>query len=295
MKKKRLLINVRLKPEEKIKYETLSNNIKETMNLFDNDFNLIQSCITGVNTTANGDKLYASGSKYLFNFAESKGWSTDLDLSIDYYKRLDEVYNPIKLYERLEVFNKSIRERLQLINFAEEKQECVGMILDKIQNSQFIVFNSSLSLADKIAIDYNKRNSPNEEQLIVSFHSKTPTVITDDGRKFGQTKLKKYIIKELNEGGYKGISVGLHFNTDLIIPNIKIGIITGLDKYKQVQPSDKITYSALNENDLFCTMLYIVCVDTIEKEGLKKYGLYNNLPELDFDRFKERYIDFETL
>jgi len=286
---KQLIIQIDLNPEERYKYDMLSTDIKETINLFDNNFELIQTCLSGTSMTVEGEKHYASGSKHLYLFAESKGWSEDLDLNVPYYKQLNEVYNPDVLYERLKGFNEKVRDRLKIINNATEKLECVDMLINKCNNYQFIIFNSSLSLADKIAIHWN--NYKGAEQ-IAAFHNKTPTQVDEKGNKYGQTKLKRYIEQSLITNNYIGMSTGLTFTSNLIIPNLKVGIITGLDKYKIVKNTEKITYSAMNENNLLCILFYVVCSQSIETEHLKKRGLYNNVPILKFNEFKNRYNDF---
>lgn len=153
--------------EEKRVYTDLTENINNTIRIFknkaerinylfkqetglsielvDNDFDLIKACKLGKQYTANiTEKPVHVHSEVIRNMLASiMGWSKDLDLSNDYNKQLDMYWNPDNILSRVESYLNSVDKRISLYGNNKSKRSAVDYIISKIKSKAIILSNDN--------------------------------------------------------------------------------------------------------------------------------------------------------
>lgn len=142
--------------QDREKYDEYSLFIKDTLEIFDGDFDLIMKCYSGDN------KRGISGDHYRTTLAAEKGWSSDIDTSITIYRDIDRFYNPNAIYERAKVFYDTIRKRNALLYNNSKKIEHIIKFIEKYQDKKVLIISKSSSFAKTISDSINSRIKGND-------------------------------------------------------------------------------------------------------------------------------------
>lgn len=243
-------IPVELNEEEKESYSRYHEYISETLQIFrgiknrlgregiyfDSDYDIIQSMYSGKRVKYN----FIEGNYIRNQVAHVCGWSTEMDLSTEYYSQVERIFSPSNLFERSKTFNEIVRKRNAIINSAEEKIKVVYELVKYFKNEKIITYSQSTKFADAVT-EYMNR----EEVIGIAYHSnleKRP-LIGEDGalirvktgknageiKLFGKDILKKVAIQSIKDGTLRVLNSVESLNEGLNIPDLNVVIITSGD------------------------------------------------------------------
>jgi len=260
---------VNLSDTDKVKYEKFSEPIKETLELFkttdklfvdgqnnpifNSSFDVITGCLYGKNTKYG--RIDADALRRLL--ARKQGWSSDLDMNIEYNAQRDLYWNPNNIYDRVKKFMNQVRNRHEILINNVPKMKQVIEIFNKYTEPT-ICFNESTSFADRLCDEINSLfNTEKQENwlkdIATVYHSKAKRVLIDSetgnpitykggSRKgqikiFGEASIKADAIAGMASGRYYFISTVKSLSEGFSLPKLSQVITTGGDtnptRYKQ--------------------------------------------------------------
>lgn len=235
-------IPVSLTDEEKTRYTKFSEFITETLELFKNkanlinsgtqlfesDFDLIMSCYVGKKPKDPSVK-YIKSSIIREVLATKMGWNRDLDLSDSYNKERDLYWRPENIYERCKLFRQFIASRNEILVNNHEKLKIIKEIVE-LNDVPTIIFNESTEFVNTIADELGPKAIP--------YHSKIKSrpMIDDEGnvikyttgkvKMFGATRLKEAAMEGIKSGKYKYLVTAKALDEGLDLPQLEQVIIT---------------------------------------------------------------------
>lgn len=272
-----------LSPEDRINYDKFDEFIVQSSNIFGG--------FEALTMIRNGDpKSNTSSAAIRENIARNNGWSYDLDMTLDYNRSIDVMYNPDSLLDRAtEVFN-FVRKRNALVSDNESKLIKLLELCYEYKDKKILIVSKSIEFAEKVANHINS-NIINTNKGLKGIHpacllyinttGKVPA-INDDGSPI-MLKSKKYEQKMIGSIGQKAQSERL-FNGDyanIISTNnacdknlcalIDILIITSplCDTINEL----KYRLSNIQFNTLPNKVIKLYMVNTIEQKRLTKEKL----------------------
>ena len=223
--------------------------------------------------------------------ANKNGWSFDLDISCDFNKQLDEIYNPNSLYERANLIYNITRERANLVSDCKNKLLAIRDIISKNLNKRILIISKRGEFAN-IIFNYLNENNLN----CGVYHDEIePQYVTNDdgdivcyksGEKKGQPKpfgavalsnlyLEKFNAKEINILCVKNnmdTKIEAYFDIIIFTSVNCINIEEFIYKYPKIDlPSPIITYK-------------IYCNDTIEYSKLNSMPIKNNIKIIENEK-----------
>lgn len=168
--------------------------------------------------------------------AQSNGWDKNLDMSIEYNRQIDFLFNPNALFERAKNTYKIIRDRVNFLTDYKDKVKVIREIIENNNNKKILIISKRSDFASTIS---NYLNTNLSEFVCKPFHDKlTPIIELDDyghfvtyksGNKAGkpkeigaQAQCTKYM-KMFNDGFIRCLSVSnspdkrLDINVDIVI------------------------------------------------------------------------------
>jgi superfamily II DNA or RNA helicase len=203
------------------------------MKLFNSDMDLMFAIGTGVNVKTPGSRVgtHIPAEVIRSELAKTVGWSKDLDMSVDFNVRLNDMFSPGALHEASIVFGNITRERNALIINSRNKVDAVIEIINR-NPVPTIIFSESTQMASDIArvlgdeaIEYHSKV---ESGYIINpktkdyYRAKNGNPI-----KFGSTRLKKLAIEEIMNGTFKYLCTVKSLNDSVDIPILRQVITTG--------------------------------------------------------------------
>lgn len=208
------LISIQI-PEDSEQFKILkyyNKYIETSLNIFGN-FETIDKCRKGdINTNLSAVDI-------CYNIAYENGWNPNLDMSIEYNRQIDELYNPNHLSDRAKETYEIIRNRSNFLADYDSKLEEVIKIVEDNPTSKILIINKRAEFASKIT-EYI--NNFSENTICSSYHDKLENILAKDeqgnpivyksGVKKGQPKelgitaQKKLIENNFNNGSIRVIS-----------------------------------------------------------------------------------------
>ena len=85
--------------------------------------------------------LNISAGEFRYNLAKENGWSETLDTTIDFNRKIDEIYNPNSLFERANTLYGIIRERTNLVTDNKEKLDVIVNIINNNRNKKILIIS----------------------------------------------------------------------------------------------------------------------------------------------------------
>uniref|UniRef100_A0AAU8MIB6 Uncharacterized protein n=1 Tax=Geladintestivirus 2 TaxID=3233134 RepID=A0AAU8MIB6_9CAUD len=98
-------------------------------------------------------QLNISAAQICNQLAEENGWNPNLNMNIEFNIQVDELYNPMNLYDRAAKTYEIIRNRSNLLSNYEGKLDSVLDIVNNNKNKKILIINKSSDFANKVT-DY---------------------------------------------------------------------------------------------------------------------------------------------
>ena len=119
--------------------------------IFNSEIDLIISCYSGKRVLG----TYAPSDRIRQTVASLNGWNMDMDMLDSNNIKIDNDWNPIKLYDKCKVFKTVMDKRNELLINNDVKLNKVVDIM-KLNNVPTIIFNESIDFVDKVADKLNE-------------------------------------------------------------------------------------------------------------------------------------------
>lgn len=186
--------SVPLSDLDKEEYDKADAFIRESITIFGSLQN-IEQC-------ARGNKvLNISASEFRYNFAKENSWNEHLDMTSDYERSIDDVYNPNALNERANTFYTISHKRKEIALRNENKYAKIAEIVKNNADKKIVIVSKHGETALTIA---NYLNQPEFQELGINcgqYHDCIPDAYDVDNegnvivQKSGKDKGKPKVIK----------------------------------------------------------------------------------------------------
>lgn len=144
-------VGLTMNNNDQLKFRDYSSFIKDTIDMFNGDFNLILNCY-------HGDRVNGiSADMFRNDLATSKGWSKDIDTSSTYFSNIDRYFSPNALYERAKSFTEIIKKRKNLLSDNDVKVAAVLEIIEKYKDKKILIINKRPNFANVLSYAINDR------------------------------------------------------------------------------------------------------------------------------------------
>jgi hypothetical protein len=226
---KETCISVELEGEDRKEYDKCTDFINTSMAVF-GDFENITRCKQG--DVGAG----ISASEFRYQLAKANGWNETMDMTIDFNRQVDTVFNPNTLYERACTAYNIMKTRRDLVTDGTAKFIKIKEIIEANPQKKIIVLSKRGEYAAKVTKYLN-----NEGILCLDYHDEIEhEVATDENDniilvKSGKDKGKPKIIaaqaicnknlKRFNEDKVNVLSIKEFSNKDITC-DVDILIIT---------------------------------------------------------------------
>lgn len=147
-------------------YQYYCKYIETSLNIF-GSFDIMQQARIG-NTVLN-----ISSAEICAQIAQENGWNEHLDMSYEYNRQIDELYNPNNLRERATQTYEVIRNRSNLVSDYEGKLEKVLELVKAHSGDKILIINKRGEFASKVT-DYLNNNS--ETDICGNYHNKVDNI-----------------------------------------------------------------------------------------------------------------------
>lgn len=118
-------------------------------------------------------QLNISATTICNQIAAENGWRSDLDMSIQLNREIDNMYNPINLRDRAGLTYEAIRNRANLLTDYEEKLEAIRRIVNNNPDKNILIISKRGEFASKIT-DYV--NTFAEDIVCANYHNKVEDI-----------------------------------------------------------------------------------------------------------------------
>ena len=147
-------------------YQYYTKYIETSLNIF-GSFDIMQQARLG-NTTLN-----ISSTEICNQISQENGWNEHLDMSFEYNRQIDELYNPNNLRERATQTYEIIRNRSNLVSDYQGKLEKVLEVVKEHSGDKILIINKRGDFANKVT-DYLNNNS--EDDICGNYHNKVDNI-----------------------------------------------------------------------------------------------------------------------
>lgn len=147
-------------------YQKYTEYIQTSLNIF-GSFDIMQKARLG------NAALNISASSICNQIAIENGWNDSLDMTVEYNRNIDELYNPNSLRERATRTYEIIRNRNILLSDYEPKLAKILEIINKHKNEKIIIINKRGEFANKVT-EYI--NNMSETIICGNYHDKVEDV-----------------------------------------------------------------------------------------------------------------------
>ena len=147
-------------------YQYYCKYIETSLNIF-GSFEIMQQARIG------NVALNISSAEICAQIANENGWSEHLDMSFEYNRQIDELYNPNNLRDRASQTYEIIRNRTNLLADYEGKLEKVLDIVRDNPDSKILIISKRGEFASKVT-DYLNNNS--ETDICGNYHNKVDNI-----------------------------------------------------------------------------------------------------------------------
>lgn len=283
-------IPVQLSDDDIEQYNKYNEYVSTSMSIF-GSFENADKCRLG------DSNLNISAGEFRYTLAKENGWSEVLDTTMEFNKRIDDIYNPNSLFERANTLYGIIRERLNLVTDNVSKLPVIVDIINRHPNKKILIVSKRGEFANTIANYIND----NTEYLCGEYHDCIPEqyIKDENGKdivyKSGENKGKRKIFKSkalstmcLNR--FNSSDNSQKINLLSIKNSSDVELKTAIDVVIFTSsvcnsPNDFIIRFAnieFNSNPLISYVLY--SSDTIECNKLSERTLTNNVKLIEVEK-----------
>lgn len=284
--------------ETKKLYDYYSKYIETTINIF-GSFDVLQKVKYGDSTNN------ISATQLCLQIAKENGWNEHLDMSIEYNRQIDELYNPNALSERARLIYEYIRNRNIIATDYRAKLDKILEIVNENKDKKILIINKRGDFA-KVVTDYLNNNS--ETNICGDYHDKVENIPAVDmfdnpiyyksGAKKGERKymgvqMQKTINEaKFNSGKLRVLSTSASPDKDLAIA-VDIVIITsplceGIRNYMYRLSNVKFNGDKIRLYSVFC-------LNTTEEREIRNRDSDENILTLnkcEYDNIGENNFAF---
>lgn len=165
-----MLVDIQINSSDEKTLKDYNEYIATSINIF-GDFEAI-------NKARIGDKdNNISAEEVCRRFAISNGWSENLDMSIEYNRQVDILFNPISLSDRAKLTYEIIRNRTEFLTNYPNKLEAIYEIVKENSNKKILIINKKAEFATTVRDYLNKGFN---KQVCECFHDKLETIELKD-------------------------------------------------------------------------------------------------------------------
>lgn len=160
-------------------------------------------------------QLNISATQICNKIAQENGWNDHLDMSIEFNRQIDELYNPVSLNERASQTYEIIRDRNKILSDYSGKLDTILDILRENEGKKTLIINKRAEFASEVTAHIN---SLSDHPICMDYHDKLdPIPAVDDFGKpvFYKTGSKRGERKLIGSQAQKTLSTTL-FNNGVI-------------------------------------------------------------------------------
>ena len=279
-------------------YEYYSKYIETSINIF-GSFDVLQKARLG------DSALNISAAQICSNIAAENGWNEHLDMSTQYNRQIDELYNPNSLSDRTSKTFEYIRSRTTIVTDYRGKLQSILDIVQENKDKKILVINKRGEFA-KMVTDY--LNNMSDKDICGDYHDRVeniPAVDINDvpifyksGSKKGERRMMGYQMqKTLNVQRFKldklrVLSTNGAPDKDLDV-NVDIVIITSPLCEDIKSYLYRLSNVSFTENKV--KLYSIFCKGTMEEKELRNKDCGENhiiLNKCEYDNIIENNFDF---
>lgn len=147
-------------------YQYYCKYIETSLNIF-GSFDIMQQARIG-NTVLN-----ISSATICAQIAQENGWNEHLDMSFEYNRQIDELYNPNNLRDRATQTYEIIRNRTNLLADYEGKLEKVLELVKKHSGDKILIISKRGEFANKVTAFLNNNS---ETDICGNYHNKVDNI-----------------------------------------------------------------------------------------------------------------------
>lgn len=163
----RIPITIETDSDEFINLNNLNEFIATSITIFGN--------LDNVKAAYRGNReLNISAHQICYQIAKNNGWRPNLDMYIEFDRKVDELYNPIALQDRAEKVFNCIRERNNILSDYEGKLDVIQDIIDRNKDKKFLIINKRADFAS-IVTDYLNSFAP-VDIICMNYHDKVNNI-----------------------------------------------------------------------------------------------------------------------
>lgn len=158
-----------LSEEDRELYNKYDNYIKDSISIF-GDMDTIQKCRVG------NAELGMSAMDCCYEIAKRNGWDYTIDKTLDYNQKLDEVFNPIALRDRINNIFVITNNRKKLITDNKCKLETIKDIVENNMDKRILI----ISARGEFAYTIQKYLEDNNIKTVGGYHDELPDSYMQD-------------------------------------------------------------------------------------------------------------------
>lgn len=269
-------VGVELSDDDRKLYDKCSVYINQCVSIF-GDLGTIDKCKRG------DTKLNISAAEIRHQIAINNGWSEILDTSQEFYKQLDDLYNPNNLYERACNFYNIAKQRRDLVSDNKAKLDEIARICLENEDKNILIVSKRGEFAAIVTKKLNGLNVHGNNQICGDYHDTINDEVARDiegniiyvksGKNIGKPKIVGAIaISSQNEQRFNLGYINILSIKNASNPKLKIAIdmvifTTPLcdDIFKLRSRFTNITF-----NNIPTKIYTIYCKNTIEQVTINK-------------------------
>lgn len=280
--------------EDEDRLSNIEAAMKDIMAIFGNEYDNLLGCLSGNDTLTPYD--------FRLNFAQSRGWSDDIDTDIPMFADIDKCYNPNNLVESATRYQSLISDRDRLIAFNDSKVNAIAGMIDYLKGKRIVIVGKNGTFAEKLATAvYGKvENRPMVTPIIYSGMPTQQLIDRSTGepicnksgaskgkpKMFGETSLTSYLKDEFNSGGINWLCITGSIDKRIELLNVDILVVSGEKSLNYYGLKNRIAKLQFTK---YPTIVNVLMRNTKEQEKVeelqKKYRVVattvNTLPMLN--------------
>lgn len=240
----------------------------------------IQQANTGNN------QVNVSSTQICYQIAQANGWNEHLDMSIEFNREIDRLYNPMNLKERASKTYEIIRCRSKLLSDYKEKLNIISDIVQSNLDKKILIISKRPDFASEITETINKTS---KTLKCMNYHDKVenvPAIDSDLNPVFYKSGDKKGERKFMAAKAQKTLAETL-FNNDKInilsannapdkTLNIDVDIVIITSPMCETITSYMYRLSNINFRQGSIKLYTIYCKNTMEQKLLENKATFKN-------------------
>lgn len=295
-----------------IQFTEADKQTYDKYNAFIKSCNTIFGGIDNITKCRVGDKDKGISSvEFRYRLANANGWSEKLDTTTEFNRQIDEIYNPVSLYQRAESFFNITRARRELVMNSENKFNTIFKVIEDNPGKKILVVCKDGNYANKL-MNYlnNAVEGYDKREIAGCYHDEVEaryfsdnfgnTIVYKSGKHKGEPRLFKSAVvstyfEELFNSNRINVLIikessnnKLSVNADIIVytSSLLADIFDFKKRYANVTFTNNITtlykifYSGSIEEDSINREIPSTLISVHENDGLQKLQLNKTTNEI---------------